>query len=128
MSELFEVPEATPVLVALRAGLFRVSDEADLQCQVAEALKRAGITYFRREHYLGSSKRDRIDFWFAMHGVGLELKVGQTEKGILRQLLRYAEHREVRELIIASTHHSALRLPHLILGKRLHSIHLQAWC
>lgn len=127
MSELFTVPEATPVLVALRAAAFRVGDEADLQRQVADALNRAGIV-FRREHYLGHSMRDRIDFWVGMCGVGLELKVGQPAKGILRQLLRYAEHQEVRELIVASTSHSALGLPHQVLGKRLHSIQLTAWC
>lgn len=126
---------AEPYLAVLRAASFSVADEAQLQRQVAAVFDRARIDY-QRERVMGFDKRDRLDFWLPLvsragdfaGGVALELKVGQDAKAILRQLLRYAERVEVRELIIASTHHSALRLPETVGGKLLHSIQLRAWC
>lgn len=121
---------AEPLLRVLSSASFRVSDEADLQRQVADLLTREGIR-FQREKILGFSKSDRIDFWIpgdSRGGLGLELKVGQPAKAIYRQLLRYAQSGHVRELVIASTSHTALRLPSDADGKPLHSIQLRAWC
>ena len=119
------------LLRTLRSASFRVSDEGELQRQVAELLDRDGIGY-QREKILGVCKSSsRIDFWVHDHcgaGIGLELKVGQPAKQILRQLMRYADSPQICELVIASTSHSALRLPTEVLGKPLHSFQLRAWC
>jgi hypothetical protein len=128
-------PLVEPYLTVLKAATFSIASEADLQRQVADVFTRAGIQY-ERERVL-SCKRNRIDFFLRrfdqgtrspIGAVGLELKVGQTSKQILEQLLRYAAEPQLDELIVASTSHTALRLPQEVRGKRLHSIQLRAWC
>ncbi|HMJ10018.1 MAG TPA: hypothetical protein VK524_01370 [Polyangiaceae bacterium] len=117
------------LLRVLRAASFRASDEADLQRAMAKLLDESGISY-QREKIIGMDKASRIDFWLPdpRGGIGLELKVGQPAKNIYRQLLRYADHGCISELVLASTSHTALRLPTEALGKPLHSIQLRAWC
>lgn len=115
------------VLLVLRSASFRVGDESDLQRDVAEYLGAARVGYTRE---VSLDRYSRIDFWIPTGervGIGLELKVGGTAKELLRQLLRYARHDSISELIIASTNHSALKLPAEVNGKRLHAVHLRAW-
>ena len=111
------------VLCAVRAALagarFLTFDEAGLQRAVAHELDRHGLAY-QREKRFGS--RDRVDFF--VDGVVLELKVKAPAKAILRQVLRYAEHGDVRAIVVAGTCHSVLRLPHEVSGKPLYAIHL----
>jgi hypothetical protein len=107
----------------LKAARFACQDEADLQIGVARLLDSLGLQYLR-EHSL--SARDRVDF-FLPGGIVLELKVATDGAALLRQVLRYAQHDGVAEIIAASTTHHALALPDTVQGKPLHRVHLMRW-
>jgi hypothetical protein len=111
------------LLSALKWARFACHDEAELQAAVAQLLDGAGLGY-RREVRLSS--RDRVDF-MVDGGVALELKVSTTGKDLLRQVLRYAEHQAVREIVIGSTTHHGLSLPDAANGKPVHTVHLRSW-
>lgn len=111
------------VMRVLADKRYLCSDEAELQRLVAVALDEAGVRY-KREKRL--SVRDRVDFMI-FGGVVLELKVQTSEKSVLRQALRYAEHGEVTAVIVAGTCHSVLRLPASAHGKPVHAIQLKSW-
>jgi hypothetical protein len=111
------------VVSVLRAKRFACADEDELQRAVAAALDEAGIGYQRE---LRLSARDRLDFLID-GGIALELKVQTDGKALLRQVLRYAEHKQVQSILIAGTTHRLLLLPETANGKPLHSCQLQAW-
>lgn len=74
-----------------------VRSEHDLQSEVARYLDARGIRH-RREHVLGP--RNRIDF-LTSDGIGIELKKGKPNSVRLAdQVRRYAEHDEVRAVVI----------------------------
>lgn len=114
---------ANAVVAAIKSVRFSCMDEAGLQAAVAEVLAEHKIGY-QREVRL--SARDRIDFMID-GGVGLELKVKTDTTSLLAQMLRYAEHAQVRELIAASTTYHALTLPAFAKGKRLIGLQVQRW-
>lgn len=117
----FEIDTAMLALERLlRAGRFLCATEAELQLQVAQALDQAGVRYTREKSL---SRRDRPDFMLA-GGLALELKTQTDQKSLLRQLLRYAEHAEVRAMVVGTTTHRGLRLPPLVGGKPLRTVHL----
>jgi acetyl-CoA carboxylase carboxyltransferase component len=111
------------LLTALRDARFLCADEAELQAAVARVLDEAKIGY-QREVRL--SARDRVDF-LVDGGVALELKVQTTSKNLLRQVLRYAEHPIVREIVIGSTTHHGLSMPAEAHGKPVRCCHLRGW-
>lgn len=110
------------VAACLSRRRFVCVDEAELQRAVAVALEEDGIG-FKREKRIGT--RDRLDF-FIDGGVVLELKVSTTQKNVYRQILRYAEHGFVKGVLVASTHHLALRLPETANGKPLRTLQLRS--
>jgi hypothetical protein len=111
------------LLTALSSARFLCSDESELQAAVARVLDGAGIGY-QREVRL--SPRDRVDF-LVDGGFALELKVQTTGKNLLRQVLRYAEHAVVSEVVIGSTTHHGLSLPAEAHGKPVRCCHLRSW-
>jgi hypothetical protein len=106
----------------LGAYVYAVANEAELQLQVSRALDRASIQY-EREVRLGPG--ERVDF-MVRPGIALELKTQTDPVALLRQVLRYAAHPDVRYIVIGTTSHRGLGLPSLALGKPLRSIHLAA--
>lgn len=114
---------STRLVAALRAARFTCLDEAELQLAVERLLGALGVP-FTRERRL--SARDRVDF-FLEGGIALELKVKSDASSLLRQVLRYAAHDVVLEVIAASTTHHVLALPDMVHGKPLHRIQLRRW-
>jgi hypothetical protein len=110
------------LIAVLRSKRFSCVDEDELQRAVAAAFDEAGIAY-QREVRL--SARDRLDFLIG--GIAIELKVKTDGKELLRQVLRYAAHREVDAIVIAATTHRVLLLPETANGKPLRAVHLQSW-
>lgn len=111
------------IQAALQGARFLCANEDELQRAVAKLFDEKGIPY-KREKRLGT--RERLDF-FAEGGIAIELKVKTDRKSLLRQVLRYADHGIVREIIVASTTHAALNLPSEALGKPVHTVHLMSW-
>lgn len=97
----------------------RSSAERDHQEFLTEWLTDHGIPF---EREVALSPRDRIDF--LVHGtVGVELKVSACASGVLRQLMRYATHERIGELVLLSFRRSVLaQLPSSLHGKPLHGI------
>jgi hypothetical protein len=114
---------ASDVIAALKSSRFLCVDEPELQLAVAAVLT-ANKIRFQPEVRL--SARDRVDF-MVDGGIALELKVATDSKSLLTQMLRYASHAQVCELIAASTTHHALNLPSTVLEKRLHAVQLMRW-
>ncbi|HWJ71895.1 MAG TPA: hypothetical protein VNX29_01900 [Kaistia sp.] len=82
--------------------------QADLEATF-DAIRPAGRV--RREVRL--SNEDIIDF--VVDGVGVEVKIGGSAPAIYRQLRRYAEHEDIRALLLVTS--VAMSLPAQILGK-----------
>jgi hypothetical protein len=106
----------------LRSARFLRTDESALQLDVAKLLDQAGVRYEREKRF---DARDRVDFMVG--DIALELKVKSSEKELLRQLLRYSQQPSVREIVVAGTCHSVLRLPRLANGKPVFPCHLMSW-
>lgn len=83
---------------ALRRVAFRFTSEAELHEGIATALEAASIP-FEREHRFGPA--DRVDFFIA--GLALEVKIDGSVSAVTRQLHRYAQHPNVRAIVLATT-------------------------
>lgn len=106
------------LLIPLRTARLRVGTEAQLQADIGAALTSLGIS-FEAEARL--SQRDRIDFLTA-EGIGIEAKVKYPKRAIFRQLARYAEHDQIKALVLITA--TALGLPPEISGKPVYFISL----
>ncbi len=102
------------VLLKLSGYRFRARDEAVLQAGVAAALEAEGIE-FVREHRLGP--HDRPDFWLPESGTALEVKVAGSLMDVTRQAQRYAEHEEVKDVLIVTTRSVHLGVAVTLAGK-----------
>ena len=67
----------------------------------------------KREHRL--TPKDRLDF--LLDGIGIEVKVKGGLSELTRQLFRYAEHPDVKGILVASTRSQHAALPELIREK-----------
>ena len=99
-----------PVCRVVERARINLSTEKAAQANIAAALLAAG-TPFVREHRL--SGRDIVDLF--AQGIGIEVKISGSARAIFRQLERYAEHDDIRGLILATNR--AMSLPSTINGK-----------
>ena len=114
---------------ALLCYRFRYDNEKMLQGGVAGALDDLKVAY-TPEYALNET--DRIDFFVAGDGIGIEVKTNDSKGGaglsaVLRQLWRYAKSDQVKSLVIVTTRSKHRDLPSEILGKPLHVIHLHGF-
>ena len=110
----------------LKAHRFRLSHEFVLQNGIAGVLLEAGIP-FEREHCLRNG-RDRVDFFVDMQregGIALEVKVDGSLSEVTRQLHRYAQHPDVRAIVLVTTRAMHDRMPAEMCGKPVRVIHLE---
>ena len=95
--------------------------EVDLHARVAAQLRNGGVP-FEPEYRLGP--RERIDF-LTDGGVGIECKRGHPNgPALLRQLERYAAHREVRALLVVLPWKKHVSVPDEIGGKPVMTLSL----
>lgn len=102
---------ASAIGAAVSSVRFRWTCEKDLQDGIELALGAAGID-FDREHDLG--KAGRVDFMVGRSA--LEVKTQGSRWAVLRQLLRYAEHPDVDEVVLVTTS-MKLDVPKRLAGK-----------
>lgn len=98
-----ETPSMDLVLSAIRAR-YRFQHEKELQRLLGIQLARAKITYAPE---VKLSAEDRIDFLIGT--LGIEVKIKGSQKDVLDQLLRYAQHDRIGSLLLVTT-----RLQHLV--------------
>lgn len=90
---------ATDVVRLLQRGRFDLSSEKQLQEGIQDVFISAGFP-FKREYRL--TAREIPDF-FVHDAIAIECKVkGAKKMDIYRQLCRYAEHPDVKILVLAS--------------------------
>lgn len=114
---------AEELCAVLSTGRFNLHWEKDTQDDIERHLGRhMGIRPIpiSREHRLG--RGDIPDFF--IDGVVIEVKLRAPRRRILDQLLRYAAHDEVREIILMTN--TAIDLPATIGGKPAYCISLGA--
>lgn len=104
---------------AIERTRFTVSNEREIQAALYQLLQATDLLTFPEHTFPGL--RDRIDFFFPLYGVGLEMKVGTSGGSpakVFEQLQRYAEQPTVNVLILATPSGRMLsRLPSEIGGK-----------
>ena len=108
---------------------FRYKDEKELQAGVAQCLEMLKVP-FVPEHPL--NKSDRVDFFIAAGGIGVECKTNDSRGGaglaaVTRQLWRYAKNDEVKAIILITTRAKHRDLPKEILGKPLYVVYLNSF-
>jgi hypothetical protein len=104
---------ADAVAKLLRGYRLPVSNEADMQRAVEEALQFEAVPY-QREVVQGG---DRIDF--VVEKVGIELKVKGSVAPVTRQLFRYALWEGISELLVVTSVGQHLGLPRQLNGKQI---------
>lgn len=113
------------VTAALKAYRFRLTTEAALQADIAQAFDKHGIAY-KREFRL--SAPDRVDFLCVgpVWGIAVEAKIKGSRMDIYKQCARYCEHAQVDALVLATN--VAMTLPPTIHGKPATAVLLgRAW-
>lgn len=92
--------------------------EYDLHGMIAAALTEAGLEYV---HEYKLAPRCRLDFMCS--GIAIEVKKGRPKSAeLMRQLARYMEHDEVREMVVVVQ--KRVWLPDTICGKRVRLVAL----
>jgi len=111
---------AISLVQLLQRCRFDLSTEKHLQAGVEEALLNAGFVFEREKHL---SVHDIPDFLVA-GGVVIECKMRNksSKMDVFRQISRYAEHAEVRSIILASN--MSMGLPSELKGKPLYAASL----
>lgn len=107
---------AEEVINVIAAHNYRWSNEDDLQEAIRQVLLESGLVA-QREVRL--SDRDRIDL--LIDGIGIEVKaprIGskQPVSRVVTQLARYAQHVEIRDLVLVTTTHRHRLVPPIIGG------------
>ncbi len=108
------------LVTALRGYQFNFSNEAELQDGIEEVLTAQGCTFERERALKGAGV---IDFLVA-GGIGIEVKIKGSPVLVTRQLLRYAECEDVKELVLVTARSRLGDLPDTLRGKRVTVISL----
>lgn len=95
----------------LQSNRFPLTDEKRTQSEIEATLLAAGIA-FEREVRLSS--KDIVDF-MVEGGIAVEIKIKGQARSIYRQLMRYAEHPAVEQILLATS--VSMHLPSTIEGK-----------
>lgn len=102
-----------------------VFDEALLQRQVEKLFIENNLTGRLVKEYV-LSKRDRVDFFAPDYGAAIEVKINSSAMVVYRQLQRYAESGEVKEIILLTRR--KMSLPEFINEKPANCFYLSsAW-
>lgn len=111
--------DSKALIEALRSVRFRFSSEEDLQLGIEKLLTSRSIP-FEREVRLDAYSR--IDFMVG--GVGVEVKIDGSAEELGRQVLRYLQHENVREIVVVTTRATHRDLPRELEGKKISVVYL----
>lgn len=103
---------APTIADTIKAGGYGYANELDLQIGIERVLRSAGYDV-RPEVRL--TPRDRIDFMVGR--VGIEVKVKGSRSALLHQLIRYADHHDIGELLVVTTRARHHGIPSALNGK-----------
>ncbi len=81
-----------------------------------ETILRNDRTEYQREHDLGAG--DRVDF-FVNGNLAVEIKTNGSYTAVLQQLSRYAQHDQVRGVLLVTTRAEHKRMPPELANKPL---------
>lgn len=122
------MPESGPPILAsqivtlLSSTRFHFASEAELQRQIAEVF---ADNKFPCHREFNLTAADRVDF-FIEPGLAIEVKIGGSATMIIRQLHRYAQCEQVKELIlVTSSLRHIIGLPLALNGKKVTGCYLQ---
>lgn len=104
---------------ALSSCRFRFASEIDLQDGIEKCFKIKGIDYLR-EYQL--TAKDRPDFF--VDGVAVEIKTKGGLAPLLRQIVRYAEHEDVKAVFVVGTPYWLQQVPDQLCGKPVKALRL----
>lgn len=79
---------------------FAFANEKQLQDGIERMLAAENVA-FEREHRL--TAKDRPDFFLPNSGIVIEVKIKGATNDVLRQLYRYAEHEQVKAIILVTS-------------------------
>lgn len=102
---------------------FNFTDEYELQAGIEQLLKGMGVTF---EREVRINKQDRLDFLTA-EGIAIEIKVDGSLSSVTRQLFRYAEKPEVKQLILVTNRTRHRQIPREINGKPVYLVELSSF-
>lgn len=111
------MPAPIEIINAIRKHRFSLTSEAELQKQVAEALRKSGIPVEREYRLDGKS---RIDFF--CDGVGIEAKIKGGAKDIYKQCERYCGFSAIHTFVLITNR--AMGFPGEIKGKPCYVVSL----
>lgn len=83
------------IIAAIKSIKLNLSDEKQLQENIAKIFNEKEILYSREYHLSNSDIPD-----FFIDGVCVEIKIKGNAKSIYRQCVRYCEHEKVQSLIL----------------------------
>lgn len=100
---------------------FPLSNEKILQREIAEVLTKNNIVFQKEASLQGSGIID-----FLIGDIGIEIKIKGNALSIYKQLERYCEREEIKEIILVTNR--TMGLPNKINGKPAHIISIgKAW-
>ena len=91
------------IMSAVLFHRLRFGTEADLHDDVARLLTNLGIHFVRE---LRLTAEERIDFYLPDSMIGIECKVDGGPTAVASQLLRYAESKDIAELLLITSKRS----------------------
>lgn len=102
----------------LSQAQYHLQDEAGLQLQISEVLKKEGIKHTREVEL---SPKNRIDFLLE-NNVGIEVKINRAGTALLYQISRYTQEEKIKELLVITIRPAAL--PKEINGRKIYGLAL----
>lgn len=107
------------IIASLRSHRLRFGTEQQLHEDIAQLLTSMSVVFVRE---LRLSDADRIDFYLPEYKIGIECKVAGGPTAVAAQLLRYAQHDDVNELILVTSRRSQLLSVDQLCGKACHCL------
>lgn len=96
---------------------YNIQNEMDFHKGLEQAFAEAHLEVVH-EYNLGKS--GNIDFF--LDGIGIEVKVKGSSSAVLRQIYKYLECDEVKEIILVTTKNTHRGMPNELLGKSVHVV------
>lgn len=104
---------STELITLFRTMRLDLSHEKATQRDIAEVLNRQCVEY---EQEVRLSEKDIVDFMVGSIAIEVKMKTA-VKQSVYRQLVRYAQHERVSELILLSN--LSMNLPEQLNGKPL---------
>lgn len=83
------------------------NEESELEASVARTIESLGFAVTKQKII---TSRDRIDLFIPIIGLGIEVKIAGSYSRVAGQLLRYAEHDEIKALLLVTSRASHRQL------------------